>query len=380
MPNGQATPLTSTADGPPVANVITQSAAAGWARSGAIVTSRRRWLVLIGLLVASVVVVLVSSCFGAARVSGRDLLAALLELVTVGRIDGAVDETTGAILFQIRLPRVLMGFLVGGTLAIVGATLQALLRNALADPYVLGVSSGAALGVALAMLLGLGTIAAVVSVLPLWGFAGGLMALILIYRLAQSHGRLPIHSLLLAGVILNAMLTAVIMFITSIMDPARSAGLMAWLMGSLTPQNWTGLAGIALYVAIGVLLLLHQAPALNLLTQGEDQARSLGIDTERIKQRLYVLTALLTGAVVSVSGMIGFIGMLIPHAVRMAIGSDHRLLMPASAFVGGMFLVLSDTVARTAFAPAEIPVGVVTALAGGPFFLYLLLWRKDRMV
>lgn len=380
MPNGQATPLTSTAGGPPVANVITQSAAAGWARSGAIVTSRRRWLVLIGLLVASVVVVLVSSCFGAARVSGRDLLAALLELVTVGRIDGAVDETTGAILFQIRLPRVLMGFLVGGTLAIVGATLQALLRNALADPYVLGVSSGAALGVALAMLLGLGTIAAVVSVLPLWGFAGGLMALILIYRLAQSHGRLPIHSLLLAGVILNAMLTAVIMFITSIMDPARSAGLMAWLMGSLTPQNWTGLAGIALYVAIGVLLLLHQAPALNLLTQGEDQARSLGIDTERIKQRIYVLTALLTGAVVSVSGMIGFIGMLIPHAVRMAIGSDHRLLMPASAFVGGMFLVLSDTVARTAFAPAEIPVGVVTALAGGPFFLYLLLWRKDRMV
>lgn len=380
MPNGQATPLTSTAGGPPVAKFITQSAAAGWARSGAIVTSRRRWLVLIGLLVASVVVVVVSSCFGAARVSGRDLSAALLALVTAGRIDGAVDETTGAILFQIRLPRVLMGFLVGGTLAVVGATLQALLRNALADPYVLGVSSGAALGVAIAMLLGIGTMLDVVPVLPLWGFAGGIMALMLIYRLAQSRGRLPIHSLLLAGVILNAMLTALIMFITSIMDPARSAGLIAWLMGSLTPQNWTGLAGIALYVAIGVLALLYQAPALNLLTQGEDTARSLGIDTERIKQRLYVLTALLTGAVVSVSGMIGFIGMLIPHAVRMAIGSDHRLLMPASALVGGMFLVLSDTVARTAIAPAEIPVGVVTALAGGPFFLYLLLWRKDRMV
>lgn len=380
MPNGQATPLSSTAGGPPVSGSVMSPVVAGWARTGAIVTSRRRWLVLIGLLATSVVVVLVSSCFGAARVSGRDLLAALLELVTVGRIDGAVDETTGAILFQIRLPRVLMGFLVGGTLAIVGATLQALLRNALADPYVLGVSSGAALGVAIAMLLGIGTMLAVVPVLPLWGFAGGVMALMLIYRLAQSRGRLPIHSLLLAGVILNAMLTALIMFITSIMDPARSAGLMAWLMGSLTVQNWSGLAGIALYAAIGSLFLLHQAPALNLLTQGEDTARSLGIDTERIKQRLYVLTALLTGAVVSVSGMIGFIGMLIPHAVRMAIGSDHRLLLPASACVGGIFLVLSDTVARTAFAPAEIPVGVVTALAGGPFFLYLLLWRKDRMV
>jgi iron complex transport system permease protein len=191
---------------------------------------------------------------------------------------------------------------------------------------------------------------------------------------------LPIHSLLLAGVILNAMLTALIMFITSIMDPARSAGLMAWLMGSLTPQNWSSLAGIAVYVMIGAVFLLYQAPALNVLTQGEDTARSLGIDTERMKQRLYVLTAMLTGAVVSVSGMIGFVGMVIPHAVRMAIGSDHRLLMPASVLVGGMFLVLSDTVARTAFAPTEIPVGVVTALAGGPFFLYLLLWRKDRMV
>ena len=379
MPNGQATPLSSTASGLPVADPVAQSAVIGWVRSGAILTGRRRWLVLIGLLAASMIVVLVCSGVGAAKVSARDLLAALLQVTGAGHIDGAVDDTTRAILFQVRLPRVLMGFLVGGTLAMVGATLQALLRNALADPYVLGVSSGAALGVALAMLLGMGTIVAVVSVLPLWGFAGGLIALILIYRLAHSHGRLPIHSLLLAGVILNAMLTALIMFITSIMDPARSAGLMVWLMGSLTPQNWTNLAGIAVYVVIGAALLLFQAPALNVLTQGEETARSLGIDTERLKRRLYVVTALLTGVVVSVSGMIGFVGMVIPHAVRMAIGSDHRLLMPASIFVGGMFLVLSDTVARTVFAPAEIPVGVVTALAGGPFFLYLLLWRKDRM-
>jgi iron complex transport system permease protein len=324
-------------------------------------------------------VLLLCSGFGAATVSGHDLLAALLQLMTAGRIDGVVDDTARAILFQVRLPRVLMGFLVGGTLAVVGVTLQALLRNALADPYVLGVSSGAAFGVALAMLLGMGTMLAVVPVLPLWGFCGGVMALMVIYRLAQSHGRLPIHSLLLAGVIFNAMLTALIMFITSIMDPARSAGLMAWLMGSLAPQNWSSLAAIAVYVTLGGVFLLYQAPALNVLTQGEDTARSLGIDTERLKRRLYLLTALLTGVVVSVSGMIGFIGMVIPHAVRMAIGSDHRLLMPASVLVGGMFLVVSDTVARTAFAPAEIPVGVVTALAGGPFFLYLLLWRKDRM-
>ena len=380
MSNGQVTPLSSTASDMPLPGSAAQSAVIGWAKSGAIMTRSRRWLVLIGLSAVSMAVILLCSSFGAAQISGRDLLAALLQLMTAGRSDAAVDDTTSAILFQVRLPRVLMGFLMGGTLAIVGTTLQALLRNALADPYVLGVSSGAALGVALAMLMGMGTILAVIPVLPVWGFSGGLMALILIYRLAQSHGRLPIHSLLLAGVILNAMLTALIMFITSIMDPARSAGLMAWLMGSLTPQNWSSLAGIAVYVTIGGLFLLYQAPALNVLTQGEDAARSMGIDIERLKRRLYTLTALLTGVVVSVSGMIGFIGMVIPHAVRMAIGSDHRLLLPASAFVGGMFLVLSDTVARTAFAPAEIPVGVVTALAGGPFFLYLLLWRKDRMV
>lgn len=380
MPNGQATPLSSTASGMPLSDSAVQSAVMGWARSGAILTRRRRWLVLVGLLAASLTSILLCSGFGAAQVSGRDLLAAVLQLMTAGHIDRIVDDTASAILFQVRLPRVLMGFLIGGTLAVVGATLQALLRNALADPYVLGVSSGAALGVALAMLFGMGTMLALVPVLPLWGFAGGILALMLIYRLAQAHGRLPIHSLLLAGVILNAMLTALIMFITSIMDPARSAGLMAWLMGSLTPQDWSSLTGIAVYVTIGVVCLLYQAPALNVLTQGEDTARALGIDTERLKRRLYVLTALLTGVVVSVSGMIGFIGMVIPHAVRMAMGSDHRLLMPASAFIGGIFLVVSDTVARTAFAPTEIPVGIVTALAGGPFFLYLLLWRKDRMV
>jgi iron complex transport system permease protein len=230
------------------------------------------------------------------------------------------------------------------------------------------------------MLLGIGTTVMLLPLLPLFGFIGGLLALVLIYRLAQSQGRLPIHSLLLAGVILNAILTALIMFITSIMEPNRSAGLMAWLMGSLTAPGYPALAVIVIYVAFVSGVLMHKAHVLNVLTQGEETARSLGIDTERVKKQLYALTALVTGAVVSVSGMIGFVGMVVPHAVRMMIGSDHRLLLPASALVGGMFLVVSDTIARTIFAPAEIPVGIVTALAGGPFFLYLLLWRKGRMI
>ena len=329
---------------------------------------------------SSAAVIILCSQFGAVTVRLTDIVAALRQLLTTGSLEHASLETAGVIFLQVRLPRVLMGFLVGSALAAVGVTLQALLRNPLADPYVLGVSSGAALGASLAMLLGVGATVLLFPLLPLFGFAGGLVALLLIYRLAQTQGRLPLHSLLLAGVILNAILTALIMFITSIMEPNRSAGLMAWLMGSLTAPGYPALAVIAMYVACVSAVLMRNTKVLNVLTQGEETARSLGIDTERVKKQLYVLTALVTGAVVSVSGMIGFVGMVVPHAVRMMIGADYRLLLPASALVGGMFLVVSDTIARTVFAPAEIPVGIVTALAGGPFFLYLLLRGKDRMI
>ena len=351
-----------------------------WRRVGTILT-HRRWLGMIGALAAaSVAICILCLQFGATRVDLATLLSVMTQLLTAGNAEAAGGDTAATIMMHIRLPRVLMGFVVGGSLAAVGVTLQALLRNPLADPYVLGVSSGAALGAALAMLLGIGASMMLLPVLPLCGFAGGLLALLLIYRLAQSQGRLPVHSLLLAGVILNAILTALIMFITSIMEPNRSAGLMAWLMGSLTAPGYPALGVLVAYAVLVLALVMHKAHALNVLTLGEETARSLGIETERIKKQLFVLTALLTGAVVSVSGMIGFVGMVVPHAVRLVVGSDHRLLLPASALVGGMFLVISDTLARTILAPAEIPVGIVTALAGGPFFLYLLLWRKDRML
>ena len=384
MANGHATPSHLPASGGALSSAVpmqnSQEVRAQWHRTGAMLTRRRWSLVLTGLLFASAAVLVLCSQFGAVSVQLADVLAALWHVLTTGSLDASSLGTGGVIFLQVRLPRILMGFLVGGALAAVGVTLQALLRNPLADPYVLGVSSGAALGASLAMLLGIGTTVLLLPLLPLFGFIGGLFALMLIYRLAQSQGRLPIHSLLLAGVILNAILTALIMFITSIMEPNRSAGLMAWLMGSLITPGYPALAVILIYVAFVSKMLMHKAQVLNVLTQGEETARSLGIDTERVKKQLYVLTALVTGAVVSVSGMIGFVGMVVPHAVRIMIGSDHRLLLPASTLVGGMFLVVSDTIARTIFAPAEIPVGIVTALAGGPFFLYLLLWRKDRVI
>jgi iron complex transport system permease protein len=352
---------------------------ARWRERGAVLTVQR-WLTIVGGLgLASLAVLVLCLQFGSTKVEMGTVLSAVSRMLWAGDLDSAALGTSGVILVQIRIPRVLMGFLVGGTLAAVGVVLQALLRNPLADPYVLGVSSGAALGASVAMLLGIGTTMVLLPALPLFGFLGGLLSLVVMYRLAQSQGRLPIHSLLLAGVILNAIMTALIMFITSILEPNRSAGLIAWLMGSLTSPGYVALAVFAVYAAIGMAMLLQKAQLLNLLTLGEEAARSLGVATEGVKKQLFALTALLTGAVVSVSGMIGFVGMVVPHAVRMLVGSDHRLLLPASAFVGGMFLVVADTIARTMLAPAEIPVGIVTALAGGPFFLYLLLWRKDRM-
>jgi iron complex transport system permease protein len=293
--------------------------------------------------------------------------------------DNDALKTTGVILLQVRLPRVFLGFLVGVCLASVGVALQALLRNPLADPYVLGVSSGAALGVAVAVLFGIGTTVLAFSLLPVCGFLGGLVALLVVYRMAATYDRLPIHSVLLAGVILNAIFSALIMFITSIMEPNRSFGMMAWLMGSLTAPAYPALAALSVYLLAGLFLLFKQVRVLNILALGEEPARSLGIDTERAKRVIFLVSALLTGAVVSFSGMIGFIGMIIPHAVRLVIGADHRVLLPASALVGGIFLMVADTMARTFFVPSEVPVGIITALAGGPFFVYLLVWRKDRL-
>lgn len=350
------------------------------ASHGAILTNLR-WMTALGILsLTTIVVSLVCLHFGAQPMAYGEILRVLFDAVSHKDGTDEASDIARTILLQVRLPRILLGFLVGCSLASVGVALQALLRNPLADPYVLGVSSGAALGAAVGVLFGVGTGLLAETALPACGFAGGLLALVVIYRMAATYGQLPIHSLLLTGVILNAVFSALIMFITSILEPNRSYGMMAWLMGTLTAPTYSSLFGLVLYLVIGLFLLFSQMRVLNILTLGEESARTLGIDTERAKRFLFVLTALVTGAVVSVSGMIGFIGMIVPHAVRLILGADHRLLLPASALVGGTFLMGADTVARTLIAPTEIPVGIITALAGGPFFVYLLLWRKDRLV
>lgn len=317
--------------------------------------------------------------FGAEPVSIADAVRILSGALLGDPVSGGAAGPASVILLHIRLPRVLLSCLVGGSLAAVGVVLQALLRNPLADPYILGVSSGAAFGAGLAILLGIGTTLWALSTLPLFAFAGGLAALLVVYLIARVDGQLPVSVLLLAGVILNAIFSAGLMFVTSIMEPNRSFGMMNWLMGTLTAPTYQSLGVLAVYLLTGSILLARFARPLNLLALGEQAARSLGVEVEQVKHRVFLISALMTGAVVSVSGMIGFVGMLIPHAVRMMLGADHRLLLPAAFFVGAIFLMIADTVSRTILAPAEVPVGIVTALAGGPFFIFLLVSHKGGM-
>ena len=244
----------------------------------------------------------------------------------------------------------------------------------------LGISSGAALGAAIALLFGVGGSMWSLSALPICAFLGAVVSLLIIYRIATTQYGFSIYTLLLAGVVLSAIFSALIMFLTSIADPNRAFGMLAWLLGSLTGPDYQTLAILTVYLGLGLGVLGSQAQSLNLLTLGEEAARSLGVEVERVKKLVFFATALMTGAVVAFSGVIGFVGLIVPHAVRLALGADHRLLLPLAALTGGIFLMAADTAARTLFSPAEIPVGVVTALVGGPVFLYLLMNRRAQLV
>ncbi|WP_447962334.1 FecCD family ABC transporter permease [Nitrospira sp. Ecomares 2.1] len=340
----------------------------------------RRWCVWVGISIMLAVAAL-WACLG----FGTESIAfSRIWSILIGALMGRESVTIGTdpasvILLQVRLPRLILAFFVGGSLAMVGVALQALLRNPLADPFIIGISSGAALGAAIAILFGVGISVWSVSALPVCAFAGAVLSLLIMYRISSAGTGFSIYTLLLAGVVLNAIFSAFIMFLTSVADPNRAFGMYAWLMGSLTGPDFSTLGVLALYLGVGLFVLGTQAQSLNLLTLGEETARSLGVEVERVKQLVFVASALLTGAVVSFSGIIGFVGLIVPHAVRLVLCADHRLLLPVAGFAGGIFLMFADTIARTVLSPAEFPVGVVTALVGGPVFLFLLMNRNMRV-
>jgi len=288
-----------------------------------------------------------------------------------------LNDVQRTILFEVRLPRVLLAALLGGALTVAGVAFQALLRNPLADPYVLGVSGGASIGGVVALLLGLGGASALLAGLgvPALAFAGALGALLLIERVATVDGRLTVYTILLTGAIFNAFAAALIYFIQSIASMHELHAIVFYLMGRIPSLGYEVLGPLALAIAAACTMLFAMSRDFNALSLGEESAQQIGVEVERVKRLTFVFGSLLTALAVAVAGLIGFVGLVVPHILRLVLGPDHRLLIPSAFFGGAAFLVLADLLARTVIAPNELPVGVVTALVGGPFFLYLLRRR-----
>ena len=323
--------------------------------------TRRNVLTLTLALVAGLLVV----GLGALALGGVHLP---LGEVWAGLRGTAAQPEASTIVREIRLPRILLAMLVGAALAVSGTALQALLRNPLADPYVLGISSGAALGAIIALWIG-GRVAAAS---PLVAFAGALLTTAWVYLLGRRAGRLASYTLVLAGVITASFLSAVILFVLTLLSTRDVRGIAFWLMGDLSVVTEMQLRILLPVVALGVLALYAFAKDLNVLLLGEEEAAHLGVNVARVQTAVFLLASLLTGVAVSVSGAIGYLGLLVPHLGRMVVGNDHRTLLPTAALGGAIVLTLSDTLARTVVAPAELPVGAVTAVAGAPVFIYLL--------
>ena len=305
-----------------------------------------------------------SVSFGASGLGPGDLLRAL---------SGDADPTARAILLQLRLPRAALAALIGAALGITGCTFQALLRNPLAEPYVLGISGGAAVGAVAVLVTGLGV--ALPWMLPAGAFLGAVAAMMLVLEVARraSPARMDTRVLILSGVIIGAFFNAIILLMLTLADVESFRSAIFWMMGNLTGAEWASTGLLAVLLVPGALVLLSLARAFNLLSRGEEVAHYLGASVHRVKLTAYLAASLMVGAAVAAGGVIGFVGLIVPHAVRLAWGNDHRLLLPASALAGSAFLLLADTVARLVVAPAELPTGVVTAVAGVPLFVALLM-------
>jgi iron complex transport system permease protein len=284
--------------------------------------------------------------------------------------DFSITSQEELILFSVRLPRIIFAGIVGASLSLGGVVFQAILRNPLADPYVLGISGGSALGAIIGILLGASSFYLGV---PLLAFVGALATVFLVFVVAGgTRGPLLDNSLLLSGVVVNAFFSAAILFFLSIVNSMELHSITFWLMGDLSRASTKEICLAAFCLIAGFVLLYVQARKLNLIVQGEDTALQLGVNVERTKQRLLIVTSLITAVAVSLAGIIGFVGIMVPHLMRLVFGSDHRLILPVSALFGASFLIVADTIARVVFAPAELPVGVITALCGAPYFIFLL--------
>jgi len=324
-------------------------------------TLRRSLVTNLGLAGVLVIIVLIALSIGSERISGANVIGALTGA------DGVPDGDR-MIVMELRLPRVLLAVIVGAGLSVAGLVFQALLRNPLAEPYILGISSGGTVGPLLAISL---TAGAGVFVTPLASFAGSASVMLLVYTLAHRRGRLDPYTLLLSGVMIGAFFNAAVLLIVAIVNQEMRSAFL-WLMGNLSAANPSTVWIVGPPVVLASAVLLWLAKGFNLIATGEETALQLGVNVPTLKKVSYLLASFITGLVVSVSGVVGFVGLIIPHICRMLFGPDHRLLVPASFLLGAIFLVGADLLARTVIAPTEVPVGAVTAAIGAPVFVYLL--------
>jgi iron complex transport system permease protein len=327
--------------------------------------------VLAALALTTAAMAVAALFIGSAPVSPRGVLAVLMR-----RGPATVDDV---VILSLRLPRILAALLAGGALAVAGVGFQALTRNPLAEPSVLGVSSGAAFGVVTAQVFGLRAGVLATLGVTVFAFAGAFVAGSAVYAIAARAGGLPVHTLVLAGVIVGIFFSSAITVVISVVDFDRLGGVIYWLLGNLAPLPPAALGMFAALAGLGFWLILGRSRQLNLLALGEEAARQLGVDAERLKRRVFVGAALCTAAVVAFAGPIGFVGLIVPHALRMLLGPDNRILVPAALLAGGAFVLIADTLARNLIAPAELSVGVITSFCGAPLFIHLLRSRAVRI-
>jgi iron complex transport system permease protein len=321
------------------------------------------------MLAALALVTVVSLVVGTADVSLKNIMDILSGTMTA-------DDPVRLIIFRIRLPRIMLAGVVGFALSLGGVVFQAILRNPLADPFVLGVSSGSAFGAVIAIFLGLGFTIGV----PVLSFAGALFTIYLVMTIGARKIGVESTTILLTGVIINAFFTAIIMFFIAVAADDRLHTMLFWLYGDLSQSKYSQLFFIAPFVLISSIILFSFSRDLNIITTGEENAAQMGVEVGKVKIAGLVIVSLTMGLVVAFSGLIGFVGLIVPHLTRMAFRSDHRLLIPAASIGGAIFLIMADTIARTIVSPNELPVGVITAFLGAPFFIILLRKRGSHWI
>jgi iron complex transport system permease protein len=333
---------------------------------------RSRIYAIVGLILLLGIVVLVTLAVGSTHIPFDTLFHVLLAKLHFIHAEPTWASSIETIVFDIRLPRLLLAAMVGAALAVAGTTYQGLFRNPLADPYLIGVAQGAALGAVIGFML---PTSWQVGSIPLLAFIGAIFAVSIVYSIAKVGKSLPMTTLILAGVALGTFLAAITSYLM-IASGDKLHGIISWLLGTFSLTNWWQVAMAAPYIFIGTIVIWLYARPLNVMQLDEEQAQQLGINIEQVKLILLGAATLITAAAVCFCGTIGFVGIIVPHAARLIWGPDHRFLLPLSTFSGAIFLILADTAARTMLAPTEVPIGVITAFLGAPFFLYLLRQKK----